>query len=149
METSIYHKIKMYLQTGEFPKQLTSSRSNFKKRAKKYELNLYGYLMREGKIVLKKSELNSVWLAMHRTHSGVFIFFLFYPAYIHINVFCGISNKKIFCSVYRHKTISATYMGTKLLFTLKLREMPHGRKSTRDFIFMGVNVGCEKKSATV
>ena len=149
METSIYQKIKLHLQTGEFPKQLTSSRSNFKKRAKKYELNLYGYLMREGKIVLKKSELNSVWLAMHRTHSGVFIFFLFYKRIYTLNFSAVYLTKKIFFSVYRHKTISATYMGTKLVFALKLREMQLGRKSTRGSTFTGGNGGCEKKSATV
>jgi len=148
MNTKDYKQIKLFKAIGEYP-PLCSSRSNFKKRAKNYSINLYGYLMREKKIVLKKSELNSVWLAFHRTHSGVIIFFLFYER-IYTLIFSAVYlRKKIFCSVYRHKNVSATYMSTKLLFTLKLREMPHGRKSTRDFIFMGVNVGCEKKSATV
>ena len=82
MNLTEYNEIKMFKLTEEFPANCPS-RSNFKKRAKKYSVNLYGYLMREKKIVLKKSELNSVWLAMHRTHSGVFIFFILPSVYTH------------------------------------------------------------------
>ena len=87
MDNKTYEEIKYYKLTDEYPSSC-SSRSNFKKRAKKFMLNQYGYLMRDGKLVLKKSELKSVWENFHRTHSGVPFFFIL-RAYIVTKAFCG------------------------------------------------------------
>ena len=69
MEAKDYKDIYNFLKSGNFPRKTKSSRSNFRAKAKKFKIHKDGYLTRNGKQVLKKSQLQSVWLEMHM-HSG-------------------------------------------------------------------------------
>ena len=62
MEEQKYQEIALYLSSGKqvIPEK-TSSKSNFKKKANLYSLNLYGNLIRGGKIVLRKKDLPTIW----------------------------------------------------------------------------------------
>ena len=144
MEATDYEQIKLYKAIGEYP-PLCSSRSNFKKRAKNYSINLYGYLMREKKIVLKKSELNSVWLAFHRTHSGVIIFFFILRAYIHINFFCGISKKKKYFAAYIGIKMFLQRIWAQNFYLLWNWERCHMEENQRAILFLwGWTLGAKK-----
>ena len=67
MEDKEYSGIMRYLKTGRFPKTI-SSRSNFKKAAKKYRLK-NKMLHRYGKIVVKECEKEEIFSKYH-THSS-------------------------------------------------------------------------------
>ena len=67
MDTTKYNGITRFLRRGTFPKSI-SSRSNFKKAAKKYQLKnetLYRY----GKMVVKQCDKEEIYSKYH-THSG-------------------------------------------------------------------------------
>ena len=60
MQKASYNRIKKYKELGVFPKS-TSSKSNYRALAKKYEINSVGVLERDDKPVLLKADLNEVW----------------------------------------------------------------------------------------
>ena len=67
MDNKEYKKVVRYLKNGTFPKRM-SSRSNFKKAAKKYQLK-NDTLYRYGKMVVKNCEKEGIYSKYH-THSG-------------------------------------------------------------------------------
>ena len=74
MKATDYNEILDYITKDVFPDEC-SSKSNFKKMANKYSTNVFGYLERNGKIVLQRKDLGDVWSQFHRTHSGVTLLF--------------------------------------------------------------------------
>lgn len=75
MNSTEYKEIREYLTNNLYPIDC-SSKSNFKKKATKYSVNIYGYLERNGKLVLQRKDLGDVWAQFHRTHSGVTLLFV-------------------------------------------------------------------------
>ena len=69
MQDTLYQDYVNYLSSGILPHDLPSSKSNFKNNAKNYSLNSKKKLLWKGKIVLKASELETVWEQIHQ-HSG-------------------------------------------------------------------------------
>ena len=66
-----YIQIKRFLADGVEPKMPYSTLSNWRAEAKKYKINKKGLLTREGKPVLKKSDLPAIWKQLHLLgHSG-------------------------------------------------------------------------------
>ena len=68
MENTKYKQVVRYLQSGSLPKVFSSTKYNFLTECSKYTLKNKS-LFRDGKIVLKKSELNKVFKEFHQ-HSG-------------------------------------------------------------------------------
>ena len=69
MNDSLYNETHTYLTSKILPFNIPSTVSNFRATAKKYKINKNGYLTRDGKIVVKASMQEEVFLAMHN-HSG-------------------------------------------------------------------------------
>ena len=65
MDPLEYNALVDYLGRGEFPKGYASTKSNFKKKAKKYELGGSGKLLRNGLEVVKKSEQKKIFNEFH------------------------------------------------------------------------------------
>ena len=71
-----------YLKTGSFPLKFESTKSNFKRASKSMTLNAKGTLLRDGKMVVKRSERKKIYQgnlnvklhqqiwAFHKGHSG-------------------------------------------------------------------------------
>ena len=60
----LYDSYLKYLEDGSIPQNVSSTAQNFKREAKKHT-NLNGVLLRQGKLVLKVSELSSIWQTHH------------------------------------------------------------------------------------
>ena len=60
MKKTDYNKLLSHLRYGKFPKNITS-KSNYRATSRKYKINEVGFLERNGKPVLLKSELPDVW----------------------------------------------------------------------------------------
>ena len=69
MDDQSYDDVKKYLQTGEIPKNVPSTRGNFIATANKYALNSRGFLTRQNRQVVRISEQEDLYNAFHR-HSG-------------------------------------------------------------------------------
>ena len=70
MEDQLYVSYVNYLTHGVLPQRLPSTKSNFVSAASKFSLDPeLGSLMRNGKGVLKTSELDELWRQLHN-HSG-------------------------------------------------------------------------------
>jgi len=69
MENNAYYDLKAYVLSKKLPKTFPSTKPNFLATAAHYKVNLRGFLTREGKIVLKKSDLPRLWKQYH-DHCG-------------------------------------------------------------------------------
>ena len=69
MEDKLYDDVKNFLQTGEIPQIVPSTRANFIATAGKYAINARGYLTRQNRCVVRISEQNRIWESYH-SHSG-------------------------------------------------------------------------------
>ena len=69
MENKLYQDIKNYLQTGDIPQNVPSTRANFIAAANKCVLNANGYLYRQNKPIVRISEQEAIFGAFH-DHSG-------------------------------------------------------------------------------
>ena len=69
MQDQIYQQVKRYLIDSTLPKSYDSTKSNFVAMAKKYELNKKGNLMRKKKLVVRHSDRDKIFDALHQ-HSG-------------------------------------------------------------------------------
>ena len=69
MEEGQYHMISNYLISGALPRVYPSTKSNFISVAKKFSLDEKNRLIRDGRIVLKKEDLERVYKELHQ-HSG-------------------------------------------------------------------------------
>ena len=70
MISSKYNAIVQYITNGSFPSELTSTPSNFKREADSYNMAPNGQLLRNGKRVVRFSEREAVFAAMHASHAG-------------------------------------------------------------------------------
>ena len=70
MDRPLYEKIKLFFVAGTLPDVFPSNKSNFLALAKKFVLNGKGNLLRNGKIVICKDELEDIWNSVHG-HSGI------------------------------------------------------------------------------
>ena len=61
MNSKVHTDLTRYLKHGTFPKEFTSSKSNFVKLVGKHTLNGEGVLLRNGKRVVKKSERKQIY----------------------------------------------------------------------------------------
>ena len=69
MDDELYDQTMDYLRTGNIPEKVTSTRSNFIAKAKKYKINKKQFLTRYGKLVVKASMEKQMFLENHK-HSG-------------------------------------------------------------------------------
>ena len=69
MEDELYDQTMEYLRTGNIPEKVTSTRSNFIAKAKKYKINKKQFLTRYGKLVVRASMEQQMVLENHK-HSG-------------------------------------------------------------------------------
>jgi glycerol-3-phosphate responsive antiterminator len=69
MEDELYDQTMEYLRTKHIPEKVTSTRSNFIAKAKKYKINKKQFLTRYGKLVVKASMEQQMFLENHK-HSG-------------------------------------------------------------------------------
>ena len=69
MEGWQYEMFSNYLRTGTLPKVFPSTKSNFVSVVKHFSLNQKNRLVRDGRIVLKASEIEDVFAQLHQ-HSG-------------------------------------------------------------------------------
>ena len=69
MEDSLYYSYVNYLNDGTLPLRFPSTKSNFIAVCQKFRLNENIYLIRNDKLVLRKSELENVFQEIHQ-HSG-------------------------------------------------------------------------------
>jgi len=69
MEDDSYQEVVNFLSTGTLPTEFTSTKSNFIATSNKFSLNRKNLLLRQGKLVLKKSEIETVFKQVHQ-HSG-------------------------------------------------------------------------------
>ena len=69
MEAKEYEEIKKYLETGILPTKFPSTKGNFITTANRYDININGALLRNGRLVAQKSEMFDIWTTFH-THSG-------------------------------------------------------------------------------
>jgi len=69
MDEKKYNDTKRYLQTGNLPEHVPSTRSNFIATSKKYKLNKKGFLTRDNKIVINANMQAHVFKQEHN-HSG-------------------------------------------------------------------------------
>ena len=64
MDDDLHADFVEYLKSAKLPSSFSSSKTNFIRDAKKYSLK-DGCLMREGKVVVRESERESLWEAYH------------------------------------------------------------------------------------
>ena len=69
MNDELYDQTMEYLRTGNIPEKVTSTRSNFIAKAKKYKINKKQFLTRYGKLVVRASMELKLWVENHK-HSG-------------------------------------------------------------------------------
>ena len=69
MEDDSYEEVLDFLMAGTLPTEFTSTKSNFIATSNKFSLNRKNLLLRQGKLVLKKSEIETVFKQVHQ-HSG-------------------------------------------------------------------------------
>ena len=69
MNDQTYEDVKNFLQNGEVPQNVPSTRGNFLATAAKYEVNARGYLTRQNKPVVRMSEQEAIFKAFH-DHAG-------------------------------------------------------------------------------
>ena len=69
MDDAKYLDIQEYLLNGTLPTNLPSTASNFRAQCAKY-VHKQGKLFRDDKLVLKKSQLDTVWQQCHQ-HRGI------------------------------------------------------------------------------
>ena len=69
MEDILYQDVKHYLQTGEIPNNVPSTRANFIAAAEKCTLNARGFLTRQNKPIVRMSEQEAIYEEFH-DHSG-------------------------------------------------------------------------------
>ena len=69
MEDDSYQEVANFLLTGTLPTEFISTKSNFIATSNKFSLNGKCFWVRHGKLVLKKSELETVFKQIHQ-HSG-------------------------------------------------------------------------------
>ena len=84
-----YDSIVRYLNTGQPPKDFTSTLSNFRREASNYTLGAQNVLKREGKIVVRCSERESVYLSMNTTHCGRGIYYSYFGSRKHLRYYVG------------------------------------------------------------
>ena len=70
MEDSLYQNVLAYVAHGELPDDYPSTKSNFLSLCAHYTVNEKGYLCREGKVVVKESDLPRLWSEYH-SHTGM------------------------------------------------------------------------------
>ena len=72
MNSNLYSDLVCYKKTGAFPAVFSSTKPNFRSMAEKYTVNSKNNLLRNGKLVVKDSEKQEVFLLCHgsKTHSG-------------------------------------------------------------------------------
>ena len=70
MDEQIYSGFRNYLKYGRFPRNFPSTKSNFRREAKKYHVNKKGVLLRgTNLLVVRKSERKKLFKEMHQ-HTG-------------------------------------------------------------------------------
>ena len=69
MQDQLYQDVKHYLQTGEIPNNVPSTRANFIAAARKCVINARGFLTRQNKPIVRISEQDALFEAFH-DHSG-------------------------------------------------------------------------------
>ena len=69
MLSARYNSIKRYLATGQLPKDVPSTSSNFRKEASSYTLE-NGIVKRDGKLVALHKDRSAIFDCFHKTHSG-------------------------------------------------------------------------------
>ena len=70
MEDTRYQEVLEFLSSGSLPLTFQSTKSNFVALCQHYAVNSKGFLLREGKVVIRHSELDSLWAEYHE-HSGM------------------------------------------------------------------------------
>ena len=68
MEDRKYEAIVEYLRNGNFPSNFDSTKGNFKANAENYTLNGRGNLIRDEKIVVKMSDIPTIWAQYHGSY---------------------------------------------------------------------------------
>ena len=69
MDHSLYLQVTEFLSTGTVPTVFPSTQSNFVAMCKKFSLNRKGRLVRDGRIVLKDTEIEETFHQLHQ-HTG-------------------------------------------------------------------------------